>query len=258
MIYVGDGYRTGRDLAATVVVVWEDAEPTVYDGTLPAGEIFEIAEEPEEGDAEVDILPARYPQLEERFVPSGDRGTRGYRGYFLRIAVGDVEGHCEEVSYEELSEHMTHHGPYKPTLVGRLVCAAIGLPLLLVAGFLLVICVMVTITSFYDPLYSSWDWVWAAPGAFVLCYVVGWCGRLVLMRPRTDGRLMSPRWFAGLGMLFSVIPFVALVLDLSDGALEQPGVLLAVASVLYTGYRWYGRVSRERRERLAREGTEQA
>ncbi|ANM28392.1 hypothetical protein ABI59_00250 [Acidobacteria bacterium Mor1] len=258
MISLGDGYRARKDLGVTVVVLWDDAEPTVYDGVLPAGEVFAVAEEPAPGETKADIDPAGYPELEERLVPAGDRSAKGYRGFFLRIPLDDIYRHCEVVPHSELADHIRFYGIGKPTIMHRLVWAAFGIPMLLTSGFLLVICVMVAAASFFDPLHSQWDWVWAVPGAFVMFYAVGWCVRLILARPRADGGLFSPQWLAGLGIFFSLLPFAAIAMDLTDGKLHNPGALLAAASVLYAVYRWYSRTVRERRALLARNEMKQS
>ena len=93
----------------------------------------------------------------------------------------------------------------------RLLLAIVGLGLGITAGFLLVVSAATAVAALLDPGQEFFHVIWALPATIVAFYAVVWSARLILGKPRRDGRLISPRWFLGLLLFLAAMAPLSLL-----------------------------------------------
>ena len=98
MIREGQRYRAVRDLQVGALTHWQAPFTGGVEATLPAGEIFVIANDPPAFATAVYCTPERYGDLEALFVPAEDRNAETYAGYSLVIDLEAIRRHAELLS----------------------------------------------------------------------------------------------------------------------------------------------------------------
>jgi len=89
-VTVGQRYRTTAQIPVLAMTHWSAPFTGGYEVRLPAGEEFEVLNDPPEGATGVYCRPARYEDLEAVFIPAEDRDAEKYEGYSLVISLVDI------------------------------------------------------------------------------------------------------------------------------------------------------------------------
>jgi hypothetical protein len=95
LVREGQRYRALRDLEVAALTHWRAPFTGGFEVTLPAGEIFIIANDPPASATAVYCTPERYEELHSVFIPEEDRNAETYAGYSLVIDLGVIRQHTE-------------------------------------------------------------------------------------------------------------------------------------------------------------------
>jgi hypothetical protein len=100
MVRKGQRYRSIVPLQVIAMTSWAAPFTGGEKRVLPAGEEFVISNDPPEGATAVYCDPVRYEELHAQFVPTRDRQSKRYTGYYLCIDLNVIAGQCEQVHSE--------------------------------------------------------------------------------------------------------------------------------------------------------------
>jgi hypothetical protein len=90
-------YCCSIPLSVTVMTTWEAPFTGGHTGSLPAGEIFSIEDDPVPGATAVCCHPLHYERLQEQLVPEPDRTHPKYSGYYLSVPIQLIMDLCQQL-----------------------------------------------------------------------------------------------------------------------------------------------------------------
>jgi hypothetical protein len=97
MVHDGEKYRNTQPLDVGVLTAWAAPATGGSRATLPAGQIFTVANDPPLGATAVYCNLDNYEALHSHFVIESERKDPKYRGYYLSIRLADIADKCERV-----------------------------------------------------------------------------------------------------------------------------------------------------------------
>ena len=93
---IGDRYRSLEDVAVTGIVGFSGAPVSQScAGTLPAGTVVRILNDPGERAIAVYARPVQYKKFEKLLVSADDRAEQHYAGYQLVLSFSDLASSWE-------------------------------------------------------------------------------------------------------------------------------------------------------------------
>ena len=95
LVREGQRYRALRDLQVGALTHWRAPFTGGFEVTLPAGEVFVIANDPPASATAAYCTPERYEELHGLFIPAEDRNAETYAGYSLVIDLDVIRQHAE-------------------------------------------------------------------------------------------------------------------------------------------------------------------
>jgi len=90
--------RARKDLRVEGVAIYGGPTSRHFEGVLRAGEMLRLEYEPADSVRGVWLVPERYVDLEELFVPKAIRAEKGYHGYALGCPLDEVSDSYDLVS----------------------------------------------------------------------------------------------------------------------------------------------------------------
>jgi hypothetical protein len=82
--------RARKNLRVEGVITYGGPVSKHFEGVLQAGEILKLEYEPADSVSGVWLVPERYAELEQSFIPLQVRNERGYHGYVLGCPLDKV------------------------------------------------------------------------------------------------------------------------------------------------------------------------
>lgn len=88
--------RARKEVPIQGVITYDAPESGRFEGILPAGEILRLDYEPADSVRGVWLVPEKYAELEQLFIPTQVQIERGYSGYAVYCPYENI-GSCFEL-----------------------------------------------------------------------------------------------------------------------------------------------------------------
>jgi len=89
----GDVYEALRDIEVSYLTTWETPYTGGGKAVLSQGEKIKVDEEPIDRPISVSAVAVNYSELEQRIVPSSDRNSEKYSGFYISVKTIDLNKH---------------------------------------------------------------------------------------------------------------------------------------------------------------------
>ena len=89
--------RTRREMSVRGVITFGAPCSGGFEGSIPAGEILIVDQDPPAFAKGVYLVPGRYKDFERLFVPESDRADPAYSGYAISCSFESVSSDLETI-----------------------------------------------------------------------------------------------------------------------------------------------------------------